>query len=87
VGSEDSVISGLVLAGRRYQRGEAAEEGEGLEDELGLAGEPGAAEAVGDLAGGGAAKALMGEGRARAVAEQALEGGAVVGGDGGVGVE
>jgi hypothetical protein len=69
VRGEGSVVPRLALAGRRDQGGQPAEEGDGRKDDLGLAGEPGPAQAVGDLAGGGPAQALVRERRARAVSE------------------
>ncbi|HVV86622.1 MAG TPA: hypothetical protein VHE35_26370 [Kofleriaceae bacterium] len=71
------------MAGRRDQRGQAAEEGERIEDELGLGGAPAPAQAVRDLARGGPEQALVRERWTRAVAAEALEAGAIVGGDGG----
>lgn len=50
VGGEHTVVPGLVLAGRRDERGEAAQERDPFEHELGLAGEPGPGQAVSDLA-------------------------------------
>lgn len=86
-GREDAVVAEGVPAGARDEGGEAGEEGDWLEDEGPGAVGPGSGERELDPAVGAERDAVIGDRGAEEVAAQALEVGAVVAGDAGVGVK
>jgi hypothetical protein len=86
-GSEDAGVSDQVSPRRRQDAGEASKEVDGRQNQVGSAIGPGALESIGHQAGGGHGDALAGEGGSSAVAAEALDPGAVTGGDLDGGVE